>query len=33
MVTSGLSRSPARRYGPREPRPTKLDPHIEYVIL
>jgi transposase len=22
----------ARRYGPREPRPTKLDPHVEYVL-
>jgi transposase len=22
----------ARRYGPREPRPTKLDQHIEYVL-
>ena len=23
----------AQRYGPREPRPTKLAPHIEYVLL
>jgi transposase len=22
----------AQRYGPREPRPTKLDPHVEYVL-
>jgi transposase len=23
----------AQRYGPREPRPTKLGPHVEYVLL
>jgi transposase len=32
MLPAGRSVVRRRRYGPREPRPTKLDPHVEYVL-
>jgi len=31
-VRRHLHRVGAQRYGPREPRPTKLGPHVEYVL-